>query len=308
MDKVWKFREFEFDPNVEVAKCIYGSDPHRVTSRGIEVSADVSAELLRFVREYASHLCAWPKPWFRLDLYPTNEDLAVLEVNTAFVDGWGTALNMARAVGIEVDAQSIGFPSCFGLVGQAYRPELELLIAELGNDAHICDRWREGGCNGAAYAYGRIADLPSFIWPSNGLAHDNKLHLAEFAKVWQPESVTVPQHYITNDTDWADIPYDVFLKFTDKSSKASERARFSVQPGMPNGKAPFLRRCYNNGELLAQAMVSGYRCSLEERERQIQLVVLTNGNMLTGYVQYGNGFIVNDNSIHGPLHFEGINM
>lgn len=306
MTPVVEFKEFEFDPTVEVAPVIYRQEPHRTTSRGIVVGPQATEELLAFAQLYAESLGA-DNPFFRLDLYITDQSLEVLEVNTAFVDGWGTALNLSRAAGNPIDSQLLTFPRCFGWYGSdAYLPELELLLAELDalgqSHHHICPFPAANTvCDGPIYVYGRVEG--PHVWPQNGLVLDNKLNLAHFARDWPGDLVHVPKTYNHEDTDWAAIPGDVFLKFTNKDDVSCERARFSVRRGKPTGKSPFLRQCYNTGALLAQDRIETQSIELDGCKRRIQLVVLTNGQMLAGYVQYGVGEIINDNSIHGPLLF-----
>ncbi len=299
-----QFREFDFDPSVKVAPVIYQDQPHRVTPTGATISPGMGAELLEFIQQYAGSIGAGLNPYFRLDVYIRDDKLWVLEVNTAFVDGWGVALNLSRAAKAPVGIDELFFPRCFGMESSDYRPELELLIEELRiagrTRHHICTPWSRPDCRGPVYVYGR--DDSALHWPENGWTLDNKLNLAWFSELWEGELVMTPKTYSAT-SDWADVPDNVFLKFVDKGSPEAIRAGFSVMPGKPAGKAPFIRRCYNAGDLIAQERVYGMRLPVEGRERQVQLVVLSNAQMLTGYVQYGAGIIVNDNSIHGPLIF-----
>lgn len=300
-----QFREFDFDANVEVAPVIYRAMAHRVTPVGAAVSSEARAELLEFIRQYAAFIGAGSRPYFRLDVYIAEGKLWVLEVNAAFVDGWGVALNLSRAANAPVDITKLEFPGCFGLIEAAYRPELELLVSELataGRTNHrICDQWRSGQCSASIYVYGRAEG--DQIWPQNGLVLDNKLNLARFSRRWQGDLVGTPTTYTHEDTEWAEVPGDVFLKFVDKSSAESQRARFSVKRGKPTGKSPFLRRCYDTEKLIAQQQINGDQVVVESHPRRVQLVVLSNADMLTGYTQYGLGDIINDDSWHGPLIF-----
>lgn len=299
-----KLKEFTFDPNVELARTIYRGAYHQVTNLGVGISAEATAELRRFMREYATFLGA-DKPFFRLDVYMAGRKLWVLEVNTAFVDGWGTALNLSRAAGLPVATDLLWFPKHFCLLDEAYRPELELLVSELGvagkENHHICEDWKTVAKNEDVYAYGRTQGHN--IWPKRGVELDNKMNLQRFRVRWHSELIAIPRMFTPSDTVWADVPSTAFLKFTDKSGSESQRARFSVKAGKPAGSSPFLKRCYNDGTLIAQERIDGRKTWLNGHDRQIQLVVLGNTHMLTGYVQYGLGSIVNDNSIHGPLAF-----
>ena len=314
-----EFNEFTLNPGVAIAPVIYQGARHQVTPWGATVGPDIAGELQRFVQEYAWHVGAH-QPFFRIDVYPSGSHLAILEVNTCFVDGWGTAANLSRATGIPVPLERIGFPRCLGWHGSnVYLPELELLVSELAirgaNDYHICkyDN-RRPGCHGEpCYLYGRIAG-PN-VWPLNGLTLDNKSYLATFGHRWSSQHVIVPAHYTSADTPWDGIPADAVLKLTDKSDPATAIVRWSVRLGKPQGKAKFLRQLYAEGRLIAQARVTGLKRSVPDfpYERYTQLVVLAGGDsqsgnaLLAGYVQYAAWHIVTDDSVHGPLIFEARN-
>jgi hypothetical protein len=246
----------------------------------------------------------------RMDVYPNRNSLSVLEVNTAFVDGWGTALNFSRAIGASLEVGGL-FPNRFGLMEEQYRPELKVLLGELAlhgqTETSLVD-WQESGESQETpiYVYGRRKLEADQVLPKNGLFLDNKLWLTAFSKLWQGTVVEIPRSFsCAGGTEWQEVPKDVYLKFADKSSEESERARFSVRKGKPQGKAPFLKRAYSNGQLIAQSQVPVWPEEIDGALRNAQLVVLSKGDLICGYVQYGYGSIINDNSIHGPLKFEG---
>lgn len=307
-----EFKDFALDPRVVIAPIVYGREPHYTTSYGAEVSNQAMEELMLFVELYAEYLGV-SNPFFRLDVYITDNTLMVLECNTAFVDGWGTALNLSRATSIEIEAYHLNFPSCLALDGgldnsKNYLPELKLFIAELreldNTNHHLCtfpgDRSK---CTGPVYVYGRVND-PN-VWPINGLANDDKRKLAQFASYWPGDLVQIPKTYTCIDTEWGAVPKDVYVKFTDKDSPECQRTKHSVLSGKPSNDASFWRECFNSGKVLAQERIRNPKIVLPGNHNglQAQLVVLTNGNVLTGYVQYGTGSVINDNSIHGPLSF-----
>lgn len=237
-----------------------------------------------------------------MDIYPNEGKLEVIEVNTAFVDGWGIALNLSRAAGQPLDASDI-FPSKFLTTESQYRPELQLLIGELAIGAVEIEDL--SGCDDPVYVYGRVTDPPENVLPRRGKEFDDKRLLAEFSRTWDSSIVTTPKSYSVEQGDtWQDVPDDVYIKFVDKSSDESEKARFSVKKGKPTGKAPFLKRAFNEGKLIAQDTIPEYWQEIQETQKATQLVVLNQGNFLTGYVQYGNGCIINDNSVHAPLLFK----
>jgi hypothetical protein len=246
----------------------------------------------------------------RLDVYPDEDKLAVLEVNTAFVDGWGTALNLNRATGEVLDTTGV-FPDRFGLMEERYRPELALLLGELavrGQRGTSLEEWseqEEAAQETPIYVYGRRQDETPLVLPRDGLKLDNKLILACFSPYWEGDFVEIPETFAQGTgTPWDEVPADVYLKFIDKSSPEAARARASVIRGKPSGKAPFLRRAYTDDKLIAQRIVPQYIEETGEMgQRAAQLVVLAKGDFLTGYVQYGLGTLINDDSIHGPLRF-----
>lgn len=309
MESSVKFLRVDLDPRVNIATCIYRKKPHETTNLSGIASSSATAEMLRFVRDYANFIDAGDQPFFRLDVQVANGQLVVLEVNAAFVDGWGTAFNLSRAAGMKLDMAQIGFPTCFGLEETAYLPELNLLIRELDPNnvtpLHVCPDWRNCPDSRRSYVYGRVSDVSPDILPYNGLAFDDKRHLVRFSQGWHSDLVTTPQHYTVADTPWTDVPREVYLKFADKSSPECLRTGFSVQRGRPDSKGGKLRSRYNEGKLIAQACVYGERVDPNRNGHPLtaQLVVLTNGEMLCGYTQYAGGEIINDNSIHGPLVF-----
>lgn len=285
-----------------IANCIYKDYPHLTTSYGVAIWRDDSAELHRFVVEYADYLNL-KNPYFRIDIYPDIDGtFQVLEVNAAFVDGWGTALNLSRASGIQ--AQVPSFPACFACPNPDYHPELEVLVNEKGlfGERHQIMDWT-GNPDCPTYVYGRVEAKSNLIYPYNGIEMDSKLNLAEFGQIWQGKRVKIPVFYTAGQTPWIDLPEDIYLKFVHKSGPESQHARFSVKKGKPKGKSPFLSQCYNEQTLIAQASIKPRKAMLEDQdeERTVQIVLLATRESLLGYVQYGKGDIITDNSIHGPL-------
>jgi hypothetical protein len=241
----------------------------------------------------------------RTDLLPVRDPrdgrvkLAVVEIGRSFPDGWGAALNLSRAAGIDIKPTP-DFPGRFVLQDEAYRAELELLIAELGSGRIIADSEPVEG--GSAFVYG-------YTDPEL----DDKRILAEFARGWSGGPVVIPQFYTPEDTAWADIPEGVYLKFVDKQGPEAQRARFSVLRGKPEGKARFLRQCYEAGKLIAQQEIEGigmkgepYMPAGQEGENpRAQVILLSQGAPITGYVQYSDKAIINDDSVRGPLQVNG---
>lgn len=294
------FSDFDMNKSI-VAPIIYGESRHYTTNRGVVISNETRRELKRFLSGFNASIGVEQTPYYRIDAYFDEQTLWLLEINASFVDGWGTALNLARASEITVDPTQLVFPKRFASKSRAYLPELELFVSELaylGLHGHSVCEWNGDGVD-PIYVYGRVGskDQPHVL-PYDGLWLDNKLNLGLFSREWNGDLVKVPWHYISRFNLWEEIPREVVLKFCDKGSAECERARQSVMFNKPSGKAPFLKRCYEAETLLAQDIVR----PTKQDENNCQLVILAIGDEpITGYVQYSRSEIINDNSTHGPL-------
>jgi len=296
-------KDFSLDGSI-VADRIYGTFPHVTTPTGVHLSGNVKEEFERFLNEYNQFLQVTAIPFYRIDAYFSEGKLHILEVNAAFVDGWGTALNLARACGVKVTPQLFAFPKQFATLEKEYLPELKLLVAELaalGLSGHRIVPYQQK-VSSPLYVYGRTESGGNeLVMPMDGLRLDDKRNLAAFSWIWQSEYISIPLHYTNDVEEWDNIPSSVVLKFCDKSGEESQQARTSVLIGKPDGKAKFLRSCYEAGTLLAQEFVQPTVHTLGNA----QLILLTTGNALvTGYTQFSQKKIINDNSTHGPLCFE----
>ncbi len=286
-----------------VAPVIYGNYPHQTTSCGIELSQEVREELGRFMSGFNASVGIEQTPYYRIDAYFNEDTLWILEVNASFVDGWGTALNLARASGIQIDSSRLNFPDQFAAKEDVYLPELELFANELAAlglaKRTVCNWPLNKSPSKPTYVYGRVGtkDKP-FILPYDGLRLDNKLNLGQFSQTWDGTRVRTPKHYMSRFHTWEEVPKDVVLKFCDKNSPECEQARQSVLFGKPLGKAPFIKKCYNAETLLGQEMIQ----PTKEYGRNCQIIIFVVGDEpITGYVQHSWGQIINDNSVHGPL-------
>lgn len=320
-----KVKKFKVDENV-VAPVIYGDQPHQICRKGYVLSSALRDELRIFLTHYNNFVGVEQTPYYRIDAYaqvyggdshtpaPVNH-LDILEINASFVDGWGTALNLARASGIAIHPRELVFPKHLATMNSIYRPELDLFVAELaalGQTDHRIVEWSPEPSE-PTYVYGRVGsrETPTII-PYDGIRLDNKLNLARFGNVkwlWR-EGVRIPKHFIGETHEWADIPATAVLKFCDKGSDECLRTRTSVIFGKPQGNAPALKRFFREGKLLAQVRVQEDRHHflegdfLEHRAMFLnaQIVILAIGNEpVTGYVQYSPKMLINDNSYHGPL-------
>ena len=323
-----KIRQFEFSINANsVAPCIYGTLPHETTGMGMTLESEVGNELRFFLQSYNEFLTlnrksrdlqysdSRLKNYYRVDCYHTEEKLSILEINACFVDGWGTSLNLSRAAGIDVEASKLVFPERFGYEDSIYLPELKLFADELKtrsvSNPVISDDWIKSYSDDASkmlfndwYVYGKQPNYNHHIYPLNKPTFDgttkldNKINLALFGNEWSGKHITIPKHYIQRFQEWEEIPETAVLKFLDKTGPESAAARQSVLIGKPSGKAKFLKECYRNETLLAQEYVKPSRYG----DMNSQLVIMCIDNdPITGYVQYSDKKIINDNSVHGPL-------
>jgi hypothetical protein len=295
-----RFVRFALDEDV-VARCIYRNFPHQVTSTGVSVSRKVIAELELMLSRFNTFVGVEQTPYYRIDAYFDAGTLYILEINAAFVDGWGTALNLARASGIVVPKQKLVFPRLFATREQDYLPELELWrdeLAQLGLNQHLIVDWQES-LSEPVYVYGRGEGVAnSFSFPYDGRRIDDKQNLALFSRKWSGQHVRIPKHYISRYHSWEDVPSEAVMKFCDKQSSESQQARTSVLIGKPQGKAAFLRSCYAAETLLAQEFIQ----PIIYEGQSTQLIILAVGSTpITGYVQYSQKKVINDNSVHGPL-------
>lgn len=294
------FSEFDVDQS-SVAPVIYSTNPHQTTNKGVILPSETAQELKCFLSGFNISVGIEQTPYYRIDAYFDEQSLWILEINASFVDGWGTALNLARASGIAIDPTKLVFPTRFATKSMVYRPELELLVHELtarGINGHTICEWNGSGAD-PIYVYGRVGlKNQPHILPHDGLRLDNKLNLGLFGRTWNGGLVRTPRHYIGRFEQWEDIPREVVLKFCDKGSAECARAHHSVIFNKPSGKAPFLKRCYRAEILLAQDTVR----PTKQDENNCQLIILAIGDEpITGYVQYSWSEIINDNSTHGPL-------
>jgi hypothetical protein len=300
-----RLQPFEIDRSI-VAPSIYAGAPHRITDVGVSLPSAIVKELQGMLRAYNRFLGV-REPYYRIDAYFDATTISILEINAAFVDGWGTALNLARASNISIPGEKLRFPIHFASVENAYRPELELFARELelcrSERVEVCDFRTWCWADTEIYVYGRVPhDDSLLVLPRDGLRLDDKRNLAQFERERKglPDiHIRIPQHYMA-PTPWEEVPNDVVLKFRDKDGKEARQARQSVIIGKPQGKAKFLRGCYEAGLLIAQTYVAP---SVHEGNNT-QLVILAVGDEpVTGYVQYSTKKIINDNSVHGPLAF-----
>lgn len=297
-----EFRTFRMQAHW-VAPNIYGDMQHHTTNLGCVIPKTIRRELESLLKQFNQLVGARRTPYYRIDAYfdPRDGLITILEINASFVDGWGTALNLARAAGIRVPSESLTFPNRLATTDWVYLPELQLFrdeLRELGHDGHSIVEWTYDDSQ-PIYVYGRVREVYDNVFPYDGLRLDNKLNLAQLSRRWQGRYVHIPRHFVSGKSNWDDIPGDAVLKFCNKNSIACQRARWSVCFGKPKGKAPFLRQCYREESLLAQEHITP---ASDGGIHNCQLVIMAIGNkVMTGYVQFSPKRLINDNSTHGPL-------
>jgi len=245
--------------------------------------------------------------FFRIDAYidPEMRHLNIIEVNSHFVDGWGVALNLARAAGWRVALPTGVFPKFWTLTDNVYLPELELACQELellAGEKHDVVFWGEAlGLQQPVYWYGRFRREGFLqVVPKCGALLDDKIWLARVAREWSPNRVLVPKCYSVEETPWENLPTDVVLKVRRKWE--NERAKPVFRAELVSGKGT--RKAYQRGELIAQEVVS----TLHIDDRPIQAVIMCAGiEPVVGYIQHAHhkARFINDNSEHGPLLFGG---
>ncbi|KXK08797.1 MAG: hypothetical protein UZ21_OP11001000352 [Microgenomates bacterium OLB22] len=305
-----EFVEYEMDQSI-IAPVIYGAMPHRTTNKGVRLSASIVQELEHFFSLYPCptiiEKCYAQRQglptYFRGDAYFDGERLWILEVNGAFVDGWGTALNLARSCGISVDSSKLVFPQTFACTSPVYAPEMNLWLremAKLGKPLGTIVRAQPQPSHylEPTYVYGRGGMGDPNLFPYCGSLLDQKRFLYYMERQWKGDLVKIPKHYRSPGTSWDELPRDVVLKFDDKSSEECQRARASVLMGKPKGKAPFLKRSFQSRQLIGQERIEPTKID----GKSCQLIIMVIGSTpVTGYVQYSHRQIINDDSVHGPL-------
>lgn len=298
-------RFFNFALNKQlVAQEIFQGFVHQTTKQGVIINNLITKELTNLLKEFNQFVKAPHTPYYRIDAYFDSKNLYILEINAAFVDGWGTALNLSRASGIPTANELLRFPIQFHSAEANYLPELELFIAELkycGIDTSLGMNWGE-----PTYIYGRNGHLynSSTVFPQEGNRIDNKSNLAKFSQIWRGNSVHIPKHYYSPSYTWEALPEEIVLKFCDKDSTECKKAGRSVYFGKSHKKSSYLLRCFTEGSLIGQELITPKNRILDDCDTPFncQLIILAIGSdPLTGYTQYSPNKIINDNSIHGPL-------
>ncbi len=294
-----------------VAPNIYGRYLHRTTDLGVLVPEEHRSELRRFLHEFL-RFSGYPEKgvYLRVDAFMNQGQLQIIEINAHFVDGWGIALNLARAAGRPVELNGASFPEIWTTSNEIYRPELELACQELTLQGYRCRTMPYDEVlqrtDTEVYWYGRFnryRDYP-LVRPTFGQDLDNKYNLARFSWQWESALVEIPLYYSQEVTDWDELPRNVVFKFCDKAGPEVARARSSVLYRDQIGKGKFVRQCYRAETAVAQEVIRPTR--LDDGSLTQLIVMAAGSEPLTGYLQVvpAGTRIINDNSTHGPLIFD----
>jgi len=314
---MYTFVRFPLDDQV-VAPCIYRSSPHRTTGVGLRLSRELRHELSTFMFSFLVDTDA-PSDgtYFRMDAFLRPDGgLSVIEINAAFVDGWGTAMNLARASGNPVYLADASFPKYWSGAEQQYWPELELACSELrvaGRAATVITAAEARRLKEPVYWYGAFQD--QFYWrPIDGIRLDDKQLLALLGQSWSGSLVHIPRHYFVDQTPWDSLSREIILKFRSKHDPevAVELARKrlpSVARREQIGRGKYWRRQYSSRIALAQDLVEPLSCPLmvdDVADPVTQVIIFFVGqNPVTGYLQVveRGRRVINDDSVHGPVVF-----
>jgi hypothetical protein len=283
-----RIQTFELDSSI-VAPRIYGTYPHEVTSIGLSIEQDIKEELSRFLEEYLRFLEADAHIFMRVDAFIERDKLNIIEINIECQEGWGIALNLLRASGNTSSLKNTRLPAEIIQYASDYRPEFELAQKEcalLGHDMHIVN-WKE-----------RPGILARSIF-------DSKIYLARFAQIWKGKKIHVPNIYLAETVPWEKIPTEVVFKFCEKYGVPACKAKYSVTTRRDIGKGKFMRKCYGEGNAIAQERIAPFQLS---DGSVTQAIIMCAGSApVTGYLQVAPAceFIINDKTARkGPLVFE----
>ena len=282
-----EFCQFELDSSV-VAPVIYKDLPHRTTSVGLKVSKTVQEELQKFLQGFLEfHGRSEHDTFIRVDAFFSQEKLYIIELNVELADGWGVALNLARACNGGLVLPNTKMPSKYVAYSSNYLPEYQLAIEE----------FRLLGHSGVSIEthWGKTEEKDPL---------DNKLALEQFSRTQIAGVVGTPRMYSVENTPWVQVPEDVVFKFTEKYGSEATRARYSVKKRSGIGKGEFMRKCYNRGRAIAQERIEPRRLS---DGSVTQAIIMCSGSTpVTGYLQVAEAreFIINDRTARkGPLLF-----
>jgi len=283
-----KFCNFDMDQSI-VAPVIYRNYSHMTTSKGVEIGTCIVGELSRLLTEFLKfHNRTERGTFIRVDAFLSEHGLNIIEFNVEVADGWGVALNLARACGRPV-CLPVGteLPGEYIARSADYLPEYELAKREFSLIGHDSIRIIE------TFHTREIKDTL-----------DNKLCLERFSRTWISDTVRIPKLYSVETTRWEDVPDRVVFKFVEKYGYEALRARYSVIPREDIGKGKHVRRSYNASRAIAQDRITPHTL---DSGAVTQVIIMCSGSTpITGYLQVApkGEFIINDRTAcKGPLLF-----
>ncbi|NDK07803.1 hypothetical protein EOM39_00985 [Candidatus Gracilibacteria bacterium] len=299
------FKDFNIDADV-VAKSIYVGQDRKISKNGIEISGEINQELTIFLQKYIEFLnLSLKKTFFRIDAYFDNKNLYILDMNASFVDGWGSALNLARAIGQQIDSVLIRkFPKNLKLEDNVYKPEFDLCLKELnvlffneqvtGYEVPDFNEIYELNSENETYVYGNTDIVRENIYPYNGKQIDDKINLARFSREWKGDLVKIPEIILPTDLSYQQLPSEIVLKIASKNN---------IRPDGRNkvfiGKPKKWGKMWEEGLIVAQERINPTKNINGENTQAIILSV--DSKAVTGYLQNSTRDIINDDSVQSPL-------
>ena len=291
-----------------LADSIYGEHPHTIRAVCQFLEDEIKSGIECFLEQYSQFLGmdARVPSYFQIDSVIREGKVHIIEVNTQWLDGFGTGLNLARAAGYPVKSKNgLWFPTKWSCKNKNYLPEIRLAQAELslvnGNDSYeIVPYESVSSASDPVFIYGIEKDLEAVHFPRNGYSLDSKIHLAKFSRIWMannPSSkVIIPNMYHKDEYPWDALPESVVLKLLNKFDQSDLRKKL----GRPVlfGKKSMCRKFYEDGSLIAQQMLA--------EVDTMSIIMCVGAIPITGYTQFRSlnerDRIINDNgSLKGPI-------
>lgn len=283
-----KVCNFDIDQSI-VAPITYRDYPHLTTSIGVEIGQKIREELSLLLAGFLKfHKREGKGTFIRVDAFLSEDGLNIIEFNVELADGWGVALNLARACGKPVELPvGVELPRQYTAYKSDYLPEYRLAISEFGR-----------------LGQNSMSIKEDFWTPEVKDPLDSKLCLEQFARTWSGNTVRIPKLYSVETTLWESLPENVVFKFTEKYGPEALRARYSVAPRDKIGKGKHVRQSYNASKAVAQERITPH--TLPDGSVTQAIIMCAGSTPITGYLQVASQgeFIINDRTGRkGPLLF-----
>ena len=267
------------------------------TDLGFKIPKTTLFELQSLLEVYINEIAGFgQKIMLRIDAYLGSDgSITILDINSDFFNGWGTALAINRAFNISPGIpKDFNFPKFWDCSENPdYLPELKTSVKELnllGFDVQELTKKTIDYSKNNVYNYCRFQADSS---------KDNKMNLAylKTMSLTKSKNVSIPNIYSVENTPFDKIPKRFILKSIDKSKTGLRNSVIFGNDCL--GKKPMGQ--YNRGIYLAQQWIDPY---FVDGGRPTQLVFLTCGSAVaTGYAQIAKPGrkSINDNSIIAPI-------